>query len=290
VEPRPLSNGATDVPEVFMILSRLMQRRFISIPTLVVQVLMGWQLCAQIIPQPSVKGAGDAERDRTSEAVAKVKSGEFGAMHVHTIAAAGATEAIPALKEQFETTSDTLLKDQLAQTLVKLGDRDPVYWDFVLGLASHAIESGVPEFQPYDAQGKAQPGPTSAFTAWANAHQMSLAVAYENAMINYPVAVERLGETGDARALPYLRRALLSKNYQIQISAAQEAAELHDTGSIPSMINICRTEPIAVARQVAKFLVYFDDPSAQATVDTYLPKDIAKLSREARANGKSPSQ
>lgn len=273
-----------------MILFWLMQHRSIRIPTLVAQVLVGWQLGAQSAPQPSVKSAVDAEKNRTSEAVAKVKSGDFGALHVHTIGAAGATEAIPALKEKFKTTSDTLLKDQLAQTLVKLGDRDPIYWDFVLSLASTAIESGVPEFQPYDAQGKAQPGPTPAFTAWANAHQMSLAVAYENAMINYPLAVERLGETGDARALPYLRRALLSQNYQIQISAAQEAAELQDTGSIPSMINICRTEPAAVARQIAKFLVYFDDLSAQATVDTYLPKEIAKLSREARANGKTPSQ
>lgn len=273
-----------------MILSRLMQHRYISIPILVAQVLVGWQLCAQSVPQPSVKGTVDSDKARTSEAVAKVKSGEFGAMHVHTIAAAGATEAIPALKEQFETTSDTLLKDQLAQTLVKLGDRDPIYWDFVLGLASRAIESSIPEFQPYDAQGKAQPGPTPAFTAWAGAHQMPLAVAYENAMFNYPTAVQRLGETGDARAIPYLRRALLSQNYQIQIAAAQQASELHDTASLLSMLNICRTEPASVARQMAKFLVYFDDPAAQAAVDTYLPKDIAKLLREARANGKSASQ
>lgn len=109
-------------------------------------------------------------------------------------------------------------------------------------------------------------------------------------MINYPEAVALLGETGDARAIPYLHRALLSQNYQIQLAAAQEAAELHDAESVPSMINICRTEPAAVARQVAKFLVYFDDSSAQPAVDTYLPKDIAKLSREARANGKSAAQ
>jgi hypothetical protein len=33
-------------------------------------------------------------------------------------------------------------------------------------------------------------------------------------------------------------------------------------------------------------LVYFDDPKAQAAVDEYLPKDIAKMHRDAKARGK----
>ena len=55
-------------------------------------------------------------------------------------------------------------------------------------------------------------------------------------------------------------------------------------------INICGTKPAPIASEVAGFLVYFDDPMAQATLDTYLPRDLAKRRREARASRRSPSQ
>jgi hypothetical protein len=54
---------------------------------------------------------------------------------------------------------DPLLKAMIAAAIVRLGDKDDTYWDFLVKLAAPALESDAPEFMSYDSQGKAVSAP-----------------------------------------------------------------------------------------------------------------------------------
>ncbi len=73
----------------------------------------------------------------------------------------------------------------------------------------------------------------------------------------------------------------------MQLQAALSLAQFHDKQSVSRIIALCHTDPAAVAHDLAGALVYFDDTEAQNTVDSYLPKDEARIAREARAAGKT---
>jgi HEAT repeat protein len=231
-----------------------------------------------------------ADKANLADAIAKVKSGNFVLVHIDMIAKADAVEAIPALKEQFGRSNDPLVKGKIASALVRLGDKDNIYWDFVVTQATPALESDAPEFMNLDPQAKTGAGPSPEFIAWAKAHNVPPngpnGTAAEDAMVWFPGKVMLLGLTGDRRAIPLLRQALLSPNHMIEIAAANGLAEIQDKESIPLIIEACKKAPPAAAALIAEPLIYFDDIEAQSAVDTYIPKERAKILREAKAEGK----
>jgi hypothetical protein len=251
--------------------------------------LLGTPAYAHALVQAQVdKPVFGLDKSKVPAAITRVQTGKYSAFDVDLIARAGAVEAVPDLKKQFVNSSDIRDKTKIAQALVKLGDKDPTYWQLLMDRAEVAIDDDAPAFLIYDTQGKAQPGPSPAFIAWTKSHNVSLNTAWENAMYIYPGDVALLGETADARAVPLLRRALLSQNYLVRTAAAQGLAEIHDQYSIPNIIDAARNAPTDAAGSIARSLVYFDDPRAQNAVDTYLTKEHAKALRDARSKGKTP--
>jgi hypothetical protein len=95
------------------------------------------------------KPAYAVDRANVPEAIAKVKSGEFALVHVDMIARANATEAIPILKEQFVRVEDSLAKGKIAAALLRLGEKDDSYWNFLLKQGQLAWESDAPNFMAY---------------------------------------------------------------------------------------------------------------------------------------------
>jgi PBS lyase HEAT-like repeat len=240
-------------------------------------------------PRQPEKLAYAVDPANVPEAVAYLKSGKFAAVHVDMIVRAGAVEAIPSLKEQFVRVEDPLLKAKIAGALVIFhADKDGTYWDFLVQYATPALESDAPGFLNYDAQGKSSSGPSPKFEAWMKAHNLSpSSELFENSFYMMPASVLLLGWTRDARAIPLLRRGLLSPNHQIVIAAAMGLAEIGDKESIPLIIDACKRAPADPAAVIAESLVYFDDAAAQSAVDQYIPKDRAKMYRDARAEGKN---
>jgi HEAT repeat protein len=232
----------------------------------------------------------EADKANVADAIAKVKSGNFVGVDVDTIGRGGAVEAIPILKEQFMRSQDPLVKATIARVLIRLGDKDEIYWDYLVKLAAPALKSDAPDFMNFDPQAKTGAGPSPEFIAWAKAHNVPPngpeGTAAEDAMYWFPGKVMLLGLTGDRRAIPLLRQALLSPNHMIEITAANGLAEIQDRDSIPFIIEACKRAPAAAAALIAESLIYFDDAEAKSAVDTYMPKDRAKILREARAQGK----
>lgn len=231
------------------------------------------------------KLAPGVDRASVPHAISKVKSGEFAAIDVDLIARANAVEAIPILKEQFDRVDDQVIKGKIAAALVRLEDKDNTYWDFLVKLATPALESDAPDYNGYDQQGKAIPGPSSQFQAWAKAHNLPLQSEPDDSARVSSSGVIFLGWSRDPRAVPLLRKALLSPDHMIEIFAALGLAEIGDRDSIPFIIKACRKAPAEPAAAIARALVYFDDNSAQSAVDEFVPKDLAKVERDAKARG-----
>lgn len=229
------------------------------------------------------KLAYGVDRANVPDAIAKVKSGEFGAIHVDLIVRAGTPEAIAVLKEQYVRVQDPLLKAKIAAGLLRLGDKDDSYWNFLSNYAKPAVESDFPDFASNGSQGKMPTEPTPEFEAWVKAHNLTPKDAEE--FFQLPVRLVLLGWSEDPRAVPLLRQALSSPNPTIQIIAATGLAEVGDKSSVPLIIGACRKSP-AHAEAIAQALVYFDDNEAQSAVDEFIPKDKAKVYRDAKANGK----
>jgi len=240
---------------------------------------------AQSDPPRPVAGR-TVDKKEIADAVARVKSGKFNSYHVGLIGEARAVEAIPDLEKQFAVVSDPIDRAKIAQVLLSLGDKKDAYWNYLAELVKPALDTDAPAPTRYDAQGKSIPDLSPEFVKWVQAHGQSPHEAGENAIYVLPGIVMMVGATADPRALPLLRRALLSPNYQIEAAAALGLAEMHDVTSVPLIISRCKQAPAEAATAIAGSLVYFDDPKAQNAVDTYIPKEEAKALREARTMGK----
>lgn len=243
----------------------------------------------QATQAPSEKLSDATDPAHVAEVIARVKSGEIGNSLIETIATARAVEAIPILKDQFARSQVSSEKEKIASALVRLGDKDEAYWNLLVKQATTAIESDAPDFVRIDENDKASnQQPSQEFIDWVKAKKLDPQTAASKWLYGDPGSVIDLGVTGDPRAIPLLRRALLSHNFLIQHAAAQGLAEIRDKDSILLIIAACKKGPADSSALIAESLVFFDDPQAQSAVDTYIPKDIAKLYRESRAAGFSP--
>jgi HEAT repeats len=243
-------------------------------------------LCAQQQPSEPEKLAYGVDSANVPDAIAKVKSGEFDVVHVDLIARANATEAIPILKEQFNHIDDQTLKAKIAAALVRMGEKNNTYWDFLVEFAKPALKSDLPDYNGYDQDGKAVPGPSPEFQAWTRSHRDSGVAEVEDSVRASSSGILFLGWSRDKRAIPLLRRALSSPNHMIEIFAAMGLVEIGDKESIPYIIEACKRAPAEPAASMAESLVYFEDNAAQTAVDLFVPVDRAKLIRQAKANGK----
>jgi hypothetical protein len=231
------------------------------------------------------------ESQNVDDLIESIKQGTVTPATVNRIVQLRAVQAIPALKQQFAVNPDTLIKQALASGLVRLGDTDDVYWNFLVDRAKGAIESDAPFPSAFDTEGRLVRGQLSPeFVAWAKAHNKSPESASNVHVYALPVDLTFLAVTGDARGLALLRRALSSRNYLIQAVAAKGLAKLRDTNSIPEIISACRNAPAQVAELIARALVFFDDPRAQSAAETFITNrrvlgELRKLSREKGPDG-----
>ena len=187
-------------------------------------------------------------------------------------------ENLAILKKNFLNTEDELDKARTASALISLGDKDDIYWDFLLRQATSVLEDDASSAVKNDSQGKPIEGPSE--EAWAKRDRE------DNEMLTF---VEIVAETRDPRGIRLLRSALSSPNSETQNIAASGLARAQDKDSVPLIIDVCKNAPPDVASVIAaNALVYFDDLRAQGAVDQYLSKEAAKFAREQKAGGIGP--
>jgi HEAT repeat protein len=186
-------------------------------------------------------------------------------------------QKVAILKQTFLNTQDEGEKAQTASALIELGDKDGMYWDFLLRLARSVLESEAVSAAKNDPR-EERIEEHSTEQAWAKRDRDY------NEMLTF---VETVAETRDPSGIQLLRRALPSPRFQ-EIAAAG-LVRAGDNDSIPLIIDICKTASPDVASFIAsEVLVYFDDARAQSAVDRYLSDDAARFAREQKAKGIGP--
>lgn len=239
-------------------------------------------------PTQSRQAANKPIQTATQRAISRLESGNFAPFDIEVIAESNAAQAIPALETQFERSKDLTIKGKIANALVRLGDKNSLYWDFLVNRVLQVLQDEPPTGITYDTSGKVIPAPSMKLAKWAKKHHMSIQQAWNDATFEAVAAIINLGSSDDKRSVPILRQALASQNDFVKMAAARGLAELRDTASIPLIIDACENSPKDAAAGIAESLAYFDDPTAQHALDEYVPKNTARNLREAIAHGKRP--
>jgi len=230
----------------------------------------------------SAAALGQSERPQPgtiADAIREVKGGNYAYVREIT-RLAGSEKAIPILEDLFAHAENADTKPWIASELVKLGDKDNTYWQFVAKLATEELEDGPPDFLKFDQDGKGSAGPSPEFLAWAKAHDLApQALTYEAVM---PIKFGMLVATRDPRAIPLLRRGLLAPNHLLEAIAALGLVELKDRDSIPLIVEACKRAPKDAAGAIAMSLLRFHDAEAQAAAEPYLPEVLVKKLHEEK--------
>lgn len=178
---------------------------------------------------------------------------------IRRVANLGDPRVIPALQDAFDRQTRPLTRAFIAATLVRLGETDSRYFDYVAGEATEALNSDIPNWKDStiaasndgDLQG------SEMIQAWARNHHMSLVDAIYRTMIEIPGAVEALSLTSDHRSVPILLQALHSKNPLIVREAALGLARMHEAAAIQPIIAACKRADREDRPWLAKSLLYF---------------------------------
>ncbi len=245
------------------------------------------------LPGPAYPQERKLSSESVKSALLQLQQGEFSIIDVRILAEAGEVQAIPALKAQFLLKKETQLKEYIASALFRLGEKDQIYWDCLEENARVAVENDAPPIFLLDSQGNVMRGSgkfSPEFTEWAKAHNLDPGEAAQAQAYELPAYVAFLGWTGDQRAQPVLRRGLASRNVLIQSMAARGLAKLQDIESIPLIIEACGKVPKEMVAFIARTLVFFDDPRAQAAAETFIANKqlLEELRKHIRENGADP--
>ncbi len=152
-------------------------------------------LSCALLPCTAFGQADQSRPDKVADAISQVGSGAFPLSAVEQIAEANAVQAVPALEKQFVASKAADSKGKIASALVRLGDDNDTYWNYLVEQATEAINSDLPLPTAYDSKGAPVRGQTSAeFDAWVKAHGVSPESAAESALFTLPGKVEFLAE------------------------------------------------------------------------------------------------
>ena len=207
------------------------------------------------------------------------------------------SESIQTVKREFAEAKRNEDKAELARVLVRLKDPNSEYYNFLEKLAIETLDSDTPGPLQYDPQGKELPQPAPVFLAWLLSRNLSPGPLFSSdapqAVIQEayrlrPRSIVLLGAGADPRAIPVLRRALLSHDFLIEQAGAAGLAEIHDEASIHYIIEAAERAPADAAAAVAGMLLYFDDPEAQQAVRRYVPELYVEAFRLVYHKGDTP--
>ncbi len=217
---------------------------------------------------------GQSGSTATADALADLQRGGYGQTTPAQLEQAKAGQIIPVLKDLFRSTRgagnewQADVPGRIASELVLLGDHDAIYWDYLVSQARPALESDQPDYSADTAK------------SVASAEYLALEKLHPPGPEGAPqldwYAVQNLGSSGDARAIPLLRLGLKSPNSTIRDASATGLGRLHDKDSIPLIVARARELSPGRAASLAATLREFNDPAATAAAAPFLPKEPTK--------------
>jgi hypothetical protein len=212
--------------------------------------------------------------------------------HANQLADADAIEAIPVLRKKFselktrvselearsgDADFELSVMREISSALVRLGVKEGEHWDFLLAQADIAVNSDVP--YPFVDEDM---GYREEYRSWAASHGIVDLATDAIKRLTVFTRLIPLAMAGDERALPLLRKGLLSPNPAVQGSSAKGLALLQDRQSIPAIIAICDKTKPPMLSFIVYSLLFFDDASAQEAAQRLLDREAVDRVLEVR--------
>ena len=194
-------------------------------------------------------------------------------------------EALAELERRFAASGDEVERQQIASVLVRRLERDAPYFDYLADKARRAVKSTMPFPFAVDVQGKAVRGQYSAeFLRWAAAQRIPPDTAAAYGIDEAPLAVLALALTDDPRSADLLLEAVASPNYMVAYQGAVGLARLRAEAAVPRIVEAAEAAPAELGGLLARALILFDAPEAQAAAKRLLGDE--KLVAALRANAR----
>ncbi len=172
--------------------------------------------------------------------------------------------AIPGLRTAFDREAKPLNREFIAAALVRLGDTDSRYFNYLTQAALDALNEEIPYRSAPASDAEADDLEHHVeIQAWAQTHSVPVTHAIWQATIEIPGAIKALGLTEDRRSTPIFLRALKSSNVLVVRQAAFALARMRQKSTIGPIVAACQLQSIEDRSWTAKSLLYFRSEKAQ---------------------------
>ncbi len=237
----------------------------------------------QLFPEPSAQRAADEFLLKKPDDLESLEDGdeELLPSAIERLVKANRVDALPALREKFASLNDPPTKAHIASALVRLGAKEPVYWDYLYAEARRGIETSAPSATSESASGQPSTAQTEPGAGANRPREPSAAAGPPWATVLF------LATTGDPRGIPVLREALRSANIFVESNAARGLALIGDRDSIPDIVEACRKASRDEASLIGVALAYFNDAEARSAAEKYVSPDMLKALRESIRDGRT---
>jgi hypothetical protein len=179
---------------------------------------------------PVCLGSGFAQNTDIATLPDRIAARPFNMTVIGDVLRSGDRALLSPLRQAFDETEGKREKQVIAETLIKLGDKDSRYFEYLAGFAKRAVESVAPAV--LFVRGIMNPE----FEPWCRDHGLNVEQEIVNQLKVYPEDLMALVSARDARAIDILRQGLASRNPMVWILAVQGLSVLQDRASIREII------------------------------------------------------
>jgi hypothetical protein len=178
---------------------------------------------------------------------------------------------IPALKEAFARGGPKRKMQEIAGTLLRVGEKADVYFDFLAAFVKEALADRTPYWISYDTSGHLVNGGFSPeFENWCRAHDEDLKTAAE-LQYSRGFDVWMLAQGKDARAVPLFLEGLDSPNHLVISYSALGLAQLQITSALPRIEKRMESLAIDANLVIAAQLPWFSSVEAYRMMERFVP-------------------
>ncbi len=184
------------------------------------------------------------------------------------------------IKKLFENSNEEVNKTLYAAILWRLGEKENLYWDYLVSKSIQAVESDMSHPLYFDddkgkfVRGKHNPE----FLDWCEKNNVDIPLATTRYIYIYPAIIQYLGLSGDKRGFNIILTALESNNMHLVLAATNALGILNDKRGIDYIVETAKKHP-EYSYIIAPSLAYIDEPRANEIMEEMIDdeKEIKSL-------------
>ncbi len=217
--------------------------------------------------------AAPAEHPPGAAAQTPAGSADLAALPLDDLLQHRGAAAAGELERRFAVLTDKLARQRIAVVLLSRRQADQPYFDYLADFARREVASGEPFPYSFDRQGKivVPARYSAAFLSWTASHQADPGAAAAKAFQEHPMDFFLLALSGDRRAIPIFLQGLDAANYLVVYRSAWGLARLHYVPAVRPIIAAADRQAGEASELIARTLVLFADPEAQAAASRLIP-------------------